>query len=240
MVILPIALTIILSPIAFLSGCHYLQKPTIPIESVSYPADNNTQSKTLVLLLPGLGDKAKIFARKGIVDKLHRLPSRPDIVAINAHFSYYEDRTIKVRIMDDILQPALTNGYTDIHIVGVSLGGFGALMMLKAWPELITSIALIAPYLGEPEYYDYLIADTETAPKLQDQKNLWPWLTQLDTDTAKRIYIGFGSNDKFVLPNQLLSRQLPIDNHMVIDGKHRWATFTQVIEKLIMETDFAK
>src|SRR5712672_3477612 len=50
-----------------------------------------------------------------------------DIVVADLHFGYYLRQTAIERLREDVILPARTRGYQCISLVGISLGGFGAL-----------------------------------------------------------------------------------------------------------------
>jgi pimeloyl-ACP methyl ester carboxylesterase len=42
----------------------------------------------------------------------------------------------------------LTGGYGHVRAAGISLGGFGALLYASRYPEEVTGILAVAPFLG--------------------------------------------------------------------------------------------
>ena len=65
------------------------------------------------------------------------------------HFGYYLRRTAIERLREDVIVPAQRKGYGEIDLVGISLGGFGALYYAMHHPGEIARLFLLAPYLGE-------------------------------------------------------------------------------------------
>ena len=57
-----------------------------------------------------------------------------DMVAVEAHYGYYATRTVVTRLREDVIAPARAQGYTQIWLVGVSMGGLGALLYVRAYP----------------------------------------------------------------------------------------------------------
>lgn len=220
---------------ALLTSCYYLQSVSIPIKTIHYQQQATTEHKSarqLMVLLPGIGDRASVFDKHGVVDAIRVTHPNMDVIAVDAHFKYYEARTIIDRLRQDIIKPALEAGYSEIYLGGISLGGFGSLLYIKQYPDDISKIFIIAPYLGDPQDYNYLIENTP-APQVPRDVNLWPWLTQLPDETKNKIYLAYGTNDKFSIPNKILANHLPQKNTVTLAGKHHWKTWEQLWPMLL-------
>lgn len=228
---------IFISVIALLSGCYYLQNPSIPMENFSYPSKNginkNNSNRILMVLLPGIGDGAEKFYQHGVVAMIQRQHPDMDVIAVNAHFKYYQARTIIERLRTDIIKPARDAGYDEIYLGGISLGGFGSLLYLKQHPKDIAKVFIMAPYLGEEPDYQYLLDNPSTTPLTPTEASIWPWLTNLSNDTKRKIYLAYGTEDKFVKPNSLLANYISPEQTVVQHGKHNWKTWEQLWPELL-------
>ncbi|MEN0036118.1 MAG: alpha/beta hydrolase-fold protein [Cellvibrio sp.] len=235
------------SLIFLLSGCYYLQSPSTPMETVSYLSkngtDKNNSQRKLMVLLPGIGDGAEKFYQHGVVDMIqHKYPDM-DVIAVNAHLKYYQARTITEQLRTDIIKPARDAGYQEIYLGGISLGGFGSLLYLRQYPEDIAKAFIMAPYLGEAQDYDYLLADstkeisTTAAPT---ENSIWLWLTSLPDVTRQKIYLAYGAEDKFATSNNLLAKYISPEQVLVQRGKHHWKTWEQLWPALLAKPDVAK
>src|SRR5690606_11144079 len=144
------------------------------------------------------------------------------------------------RLKEDVVEPAFAQGYQRIHFVGISLGGYGSLLYMREYPEDVSSVILLAPYLGEPEHYQHLLrADGDAPPgATDDAANIWPWLLSLDPRSQSKIHLGYGRNDGYVDSHRLLSQYLPASNVMVVDGGHRWTTWQLLWTRLLAKTQF--
>jgi pimeloyl-ACP methyl ester carboxylesterase len=233
-----VAGVLLLPTTLLLSGCYYMQNLTVPLETVQHLASESNRSERLLVFLPGLGDGVKVFSKQGLVDEVRSFSADIDIVAVNTHLKYFESRTVVDRLVEDVLIPARARGYKSISIVGISLGGFGALLILKHRPDLVDSVGLISPYLGDKRYYDYLLQEPFVESAIAEQRNLWPWLTRLNSETYPRIYLAYGTEDKFAIPGELLAAMLPKSNQVTVKGKHRWNTFTRAFSRLVSDTPF--
>lgn len=219
-----------------LTSCYYLQSTSIPVKTINYSQQNatgeNKSDRKLMVLLPGIGDGASEFNKHGVVDAIRNIYPNMDIIAVDAHFKYYQARTIVHRLRQDIIKPALDAGYSEIYLGGISLGGLGSLLYIKQYPDDISKIFILAPYLGDKQDYSYLI-DNTAAPKVPRDVNLWPWLTQLPDETKNKIYLAYGLNDKFEIPNGLLADRLPQDHTVTQMGKHNWKTWAKLWPMLL-------
>jgi pimeloyl-ACP methyl ester carboxylesterase len=71
-----------------------------------------------------------------------------DILLVDAHLGYYAARTVLERLRHDVIGPARTR-YESIRLIGVSMGGLGALLYAARYPGHVTDVALLAPFVGE-------------------------------------------------------------------------------------------
>lgn len=227
---------IVLPMLLLLSSCYFFKDGSAPLKTIHYlqqeQSNKNIKSKKLLVLLPGIGDSAASFEQHKIIDEIHSIAPGIDVIAVDAHFKYYQEHTIIERLRTDVIAPARAAGYREIYLGGISLGGFGSLLYLKQHPDDINKILILSPYLGEKEDFDYLLMN-ESAPKGLRDRNLWPWLTHLNEETKQKIYLAYGASDKFAQQNGLLARQLP-SNHLVLQpGEHHWDTWKVLWPELL-------
>ena len=130
-----------------ISSCAYRPTPTAPIPSVKYLGPNST-GKSLVIFFPGYRDTAEDFQKHNFIQLLNHYYPQVDSVALNAHVGYFENRSLVERVYEDIISPAIDQGYEKITLVGISMGGFGVLWTGSELRNYIDSIVLIAPFLG--------------------------------------------------------------------------------------------
>jgi pimeloyl-ACP methyl ester carboxylesterase len=218
-----------------LTSCYYLQSTSIPLRTIEYKSRSGSEGdkshRQLMVLLPGIGDRASVFKQFGVVDAIHKQSPHTDIIAVEAHFKYYQARTVVERIRDDIITPAIAAGYREIYLGGTSLGGFGALLYLKKYPNELSKIFILAPYLGDEQDYRYLIKNEAPLQPLRDV-NIWPWLIQLPETTKNKIYLAYGADDKFAVPNKLLEKYLVEDHVVRQGGEHNWVTWAGLWPRL--------
>ena len=135
--------------VAFLLGCAMIAPA--PMDVLTYENPNKAAAnKRLFVFLRGIGGSHRSFEEKGLVADVWARGLPFDMVAPNAHLGYYIDRNLLVRLKEDVIDPARAKGYKKIWLVGVSMGGLGAMLYLKDRPQDIAGVYLIAPFLGSP------------------------------------------------------------------------------------------
>ncbi|GAB1256572.1 hypothetical protein NBRC116494_10740 [Aurantivibrio plasticivorans] len=212
-----------------LSGCYYLQSPVDPIPYEFEPSSSNTQSDDVLILLPGIGDYASAYRKRGFIDMLHQSGREIDVISVNAHFKYYQNKTFLKRLHEDIILSAKQKGYKKIHLGGISLGGFGALLFLREHPEMVDSVIVLAPYMGENEHYVDFLRSQQQGGEVSEAGNLWPWLfdtSNTNGQLLEKIYLAYGLQDSFADDNAILASLIPDDHTQAIRGGHDWPTWT--------------
>lgn len=209
--------------VIFLAACAHKRPATVPMPQLAFNAPVAHQGeKQLLILLPGIGGKLGDFERYGFIDAVRAARPELDVVVMDAHFGYYRERQIIERLRQDVIVPAKGKGYCAIHLAGISLGGYGALLYLRTHAQDVASVSLLAPYLGERKHYQHLLDQSHGADHLNDPLNLWPWLQALSDQQKAKIRMAYGREDKFVESLDLLAGLLPSDASFTIAGKHRW------------------
>jgi len=225
---------LLLASLAHLSGCYFLQDATVPMESIAHPNESGN-AKQLLVLLPGIGDSHKSFEKNGVVETTLKQCEDVDVLAVNAHLAYYQERSLIPRLYEDIIQPAQEQGYESIHIAGISLGGFGALKYYESHANTVDKLLLFAPFLGEYEDYGYLL-DNSMQPSESD-RNSWPWFVANKEALKPAVYLAFGWDDKFAKPNRLFADTLNLPNEQVTSmaGGHKWKVWKELWPKQLQK-----
>lgn len=210
-----------------------------PLDVLSYTSQETTKNKNLIIFLRGIGGSHRRFQREGFVDKVRELGLPFDMVAPNSHFGYYADRTLVVRLKEDVIIPAQQQGYENIWLVGISMGGLGSLLYLREQPEDINGVFLISPFLGDKTFVKSIVAEggvLDWTPSENDisedwQAMLWEWIkTEVATGNTPPVYFGSGTEDNYVEGQRLLSEVLPADSTMWVEGGHNYPTFMALWE----------
>ncbi len=82
-----------------------------PLPTISPPTDER-KGKSLIVMLPGRGDRAESFRTAGFLDTAadHAF----DVIAVDAHLGYYKERNLIPRLHNDVILPAKKDGYEKI------------------------------------------------------------------------------------------------------------------------------
>ncbi|MGR4867397.1 alpha/beta hydrolase-fold protein [Variovorax sp. LARHSF232] len=211
------------------------------------PASTKSRSETLMVFLPGAFLHPDEFEREGFVNAVRERDLAADVLLVHADVSYYYDQTFIERLDSDVLRPQRARGYSAIWLVGISIGGFGALIHELARPGGVDGIVALAPYLGrrplgaEIHKAGGLRAWKAPDGPLPDQemdRKLWPWLQQYaDSRKAQKhlppLYLGFGLADRFASNHKLLAEALPSDHVFTTEGGHDWPQWSRLWKKML-------
>jgi S-formylglutathione hydrolase FrmB len=204
------------------------------------------RSDTLLVFLPGAFLKPEEFEREGFVGAVRERHLAADVMLVDANVSYYYDQSFVQRLSDDVLTPARSVGYAAIWLVGISIGGFGALTHELSRPGLVDGIVVLAPYLGRRP----LGADIQKAGGLRAWKapetptddeidrKLWPWLQQYASPQQAAgklppLYLGYGLADRFAANHQLLADVLPDGHVFTTEGGHDWPQWSRLWRSML-------
>jgi pimeloyl-ACP methyl ester carboxylesterase len=245
----------------FFSGCYSATK--VPIDTIHYDAEEVKGPRLLFVFLHGNGDRNSVFDKEGFVGTVRARGLHVDMISVDAHIGYYMNATILTRLREDVIGPARAKGYERIWLIGNSLGGFGSLSYVREFPNEITGVVLLGPFLGDRplikeirhvggllrwEPGDVLLKTKEDA-----EKHLWIWLKDHgsagqfragDRDCPKKqgcvpkIYLGYGTSDRFTYAQDLLASLLPPAQVIAIDGGHDWSTWKKLWDRFLDQNIF--
>jgi pimeloyl-ACP methyl ester carboxylesterase len=219
------------------------------ITCLTHKAPVAAGSRTLLVMLPGVGMAAGEFAAQGLVDDVHARALPVDIIAARPDIELYLDGSVAACLQRTIIEPALAQGYRRLWLLGISLGGMGALLHASAYEGQVEGLVLLAPFLGTPG----TIAEIDQAGGLaawsaahsaavDTEKQALAWLQNF---TAKRpaapaLYLGYGRDDRFARGHRLLAQQLPDANVVTETGGHDWATWRPIWQRILCDDPFGK
>ncbi|HFE45054.1 MAG TPA: alpha/beta fold hydrolase [Nannocystis exedens] len=209
------------------------------LAALRHPAAS-TRSDTLLVFLPGAGDPPSAFAKHSFVAAVRESRAPVDILAVDAHIGYYLDRTLVDRLWQDIISPAKSAGYNEIWVVGISMGGLGALLFAQEHSESIDGIVLLAPYLGKKRTLRAIatagVRNWQPDPKPGSfDYELWRWLKGYQQSNASRpaLYLGYGTDDPSASAHALLAELLPKTHIFTAPGDHDWTVWTPLWRRIL-------
>lgn len=213
-----------------------------PLDTLAHPRAEGERSHRLMVLLPGIGDQAADYARHGLVATARSFELDADLLAVDAHYAYYARDEIVWRLYEEIIRPAREH-YDEVWLVGVSLGGLGAIMTAQQHPEAVDGLVLLAPYLGPSHMQRTIVAEGgmrawEPPPPPAAYAwdvALWTWLKRYEHPDAELppLYLAYGREDNLAVAHSLLAEILPEDHVIVGEGAHYWETWADLWANMI-------
>lgn len=199
------------------------------------PRTAGAPADTLAILLPGAYDTPGDFLREGFVAAVRERRLPVDLQLVDAHLGYYGDRSVIDRLRQDVVLPARQAGYRQIWLVGISLGGLGALTYAMDYGSEVDGLFLLAPYLGTRGVQKEIAASggllrwqPGAAATDEDERRLWLWLAQRANGSGAAqppIWQGYGRDDRFAPAHRLLATALPAAHSQDLPGGHDWTAW---------------
>jgi len=234
--------SIFLSITLLLSGCLGMAPTEIPLPGIE-TVNADSRHESLVIMLPGRGDRAETFIREGFQEAGERWGF--DTIAVDAHFAYYMKRSLLPRLHEDIILPARQAGYENIWILGISMGGYGTLLYASEHPDQVDGIILLAPFLGNASSIEEIAASgglrnwDESASGLEDHEiAVWSWLrdaTKSPDDTS--VILGYGLSDGMAEGYGVLIDAIEPSSVYTLEGGHKWTTWGPLWAKIAADLD---
>jgi pimeloyl-ACP methyl ester carboxylesterase len=232
-----------------LSGC--VPPAATPMRTVYFTPSEPGVNKCLFVFLPGRRDDPESFKREGFIEAVREAKLAVDMIGVDAHMGYYLKGIFPARLREDVIIPAKEKGYDQIWLIGISLGGLGALWYDGRYPGDLAGLVAIAPYLGEAETSREISLAGGLAKwnpgyiEANDfQKQIWRGLKiyAQRKRNFSRVYVGYGLQDGFAATNGVFCRVLPGRQVSTCKGGHDWDTWrllwAEILRKLtVRETD---
>ncbi len=224
-----------------MSGCTVPPLvPRTPMQAMRRAASSVERADTVMILLPGVKDRASVFQAKGFLTIVRRHKLRVDLIAADAHAGYYTSGTLMRRLHDDIIEPARRRGYRHIILVGVSMGGYGAIRYAETHPHEISLVVALSPFLGAGTIWHQL-ADVGDEGFVQT----WKWLAGYPSDGQHTdhppLLLGYGREDTLLKTDNELKELLPPQAVVTAFGGHVWGTwrklFNELLDKRMIQVD---
>ncbi len=223
-------------------GCQKEIRPTkVPLDTLWYRQDSGGTHKRLFVLLPGRDSVHEDFAKNGFMKKVRNRALDFDLVAVDAHLGYYMNKSLIGRLKEDVIDPAKKKGYTDIWLVGISMGSMASVFYLNNHPGDISGMLLLGPYLGEAKLLNEIqIAgglEQWNPPEVADddwQLELWQFLKSYTVNEAMPpVYVAYGTGDPYALGAEMLAPELPRDRVLTVFGGHTWGAWRPLWEAFL-------
>ncbi|MEJ2234796.1 MAG: alpha/beta fold hydrolase [Syntrophobacterales bacterium] len=154
--------------------------------------------------------------------------------------SLYLGSRIVELVKTEVIEPAKAEGFEEIYLVGISLGGHGVLLYATTYPEDVDGIILLAPFISGDRASDSIeeaggLDTWEDCPFLAwtHACNLWKSLQVYVSDSRnqRKVVLGFGTEDTFVEQCQILAEVLLPEQVFTVSGGHDWTTWKKLFIK---------
>jgi len=222
-----------------LQGCYW-RIARDPMPFLAFGDLGPERARGVIVLLPGFADAPQDFDRNGFVSILHKNAPEYDVVAADAHFGYYNKATLLDELHTNVIGPLVARGYRELWIVGISMGGHGAVAYARTYPERIKGLLLFAPYLGPDEVLqevaqaggicNYNAPDALPRTRVGFAQANFAWFKDvLCSNPAKAsVWVGIGNSDQ--RQRELLRDVVPSDHYLVEPGGHDWSAWKPALE----------
>lgn len=204
--------------------------------------------RILLLMLPGAKNTPQQLLDYGFIRALRERALAVDVLVLDAHVDLYLERADIEKLLQQTLAEVRASGYRRIWLLGISLGGTGAMLCATQRSAEIEGLLLLAPFLGTRG----IIAEVEAAGGLHlwqageivsrdYERALLEQLKSCPPGTAgfPPVFLGYGREDRYRGASIMLSAYLPEQRISVIPGGHDWETWVALWQKLLDQQPFA-
>jgi pimeloyl-ACP methyl ester carboxylesterase len=189
---------------------------------------------TRIVLLPRAYHELEEFVRAGFDQALRDRGLAAELILADPELAHLSDRSWLARLQAEVIAPARERGGA-LWLGGISLGGFMALRFAAEARAAFDGLCLLGPYLGsrivatEVAAHDSLASWQPAAlADDDDDRRIWDYVRGLRAAAGPRVFLGFGSEDRFADTQQLLARALPASTTRVIPGGHDWPVWRRL------------
>jgi pimeloyl-ACP methyl ester carboxylesterase len=212
-----------------------------------YPSPVSSGERILLVMLPGAGIDARDFAAQGLVAAAQARGAAVDVIALKPELDLYLEGRVAAVLHDAVIAPALAGGVRRLWLLGISLGGMGALLYASIHPELVEGVVLLAPFLGThgtmaevAQAGRFASWSAATSAATAPERQMLTWLQgQLRAGAqSPRLFLGHGDRDRFGVGHRLLAAELPPDQVALVDGGHDWAAWTKAWDQILARDPF--
>jgi pimeloyl-ACP methyl ester carboxylesterase len=225
--------------LALATGCF---SAPVPMRTLSYETPGPPEGKVLCIFFPGRGGDYEDFEQNGFIRELRRRWPASDAICLDAGLGYYRNQTLDERVRIDVLQKTPVARYRRTYLVGLSMGGLGAILTARKYPAGISGIVLISPFLG----WDEILEEIEDAgglkawnpgpsDELDWERTVWTLLKQQGEGRGQLppVYLAYGTEDRLGQAHRLLGQVLPPERVLSRPGNHKDEVFSALWTELL-------
>jgi pimeloyl-ACP methyl ester carboxylesterase len=216
------------------------------VTRLDYASPVTGDDRVLLVMLPGAGIRAAEFATQGMVEAAHAQDVPVDVAVVEPDLALYLEDGVTAALHEHVVEPARERGYRRIWLLGISLGGMGALLYASAHPAQVEGLVLLAPFLGTRGTMAALAKAGGLGPEIRSlattapEQRLLGWLSGYLAQgaSAPALYLGYARQDRFAPGHRLLAERLPLARTAVRDGGHDWPAWTALWRELLTRAPF--
>lgn len=231
-----------------LCACLSLGNSDRPIATMLVPALAPAAERIAIVVLPGSGHNAETLKDRQVDRAIHQAWPQADVFLTSATLAYYKDKVLAQRLEQDVLAAVRQQGYEQVWLVGVSVGGLGAVLYEFEHPGAVTGLVLIAPWLGSEEIIGEIRRaggvrswDPGPVPEEENDDNYerekWREMKQWSQNSVSstRIWLLCGKDDPLIETSQLVAALIPESQYLEVSGAHDWETWLRSAKLMIAE-----
>ena len=217
---------------------------TRPIPSAAYPAPQHAHR--LVVMLPGVGDNLEGLQRRNVAHLIQNQWPDADVILTGLTLPFYKQGRAAQRLHDEVIAPAsIRDSSRELWLAGISLGGMGALLYDRKYPDEATGMLLLSPYLGDTDIHKQIraaggLAHWNAGPSGDIDANnfqheLWSYLQGWATrpQRSDTVWVAYGASERFRQSIELMTPLLPPDHVIMLPGRHNWDLWQRALPALL-------
>jgi hypothetical protein len=211
-----------------------------------HPDPRPAEDRLLLVMLPGAGIAAEDFVAQGLVAMVQVVSPVVDVIAAKPDQILYLNGTVAPVLEEAVLAPARAEGYRRIWLLGISLGGMGALSCAAAQGRLVEGLILLAPFIGTHGTMAELTRAggftgwrAEESAATPPERKILTWLqARLAGAPGPALWLGHASQDRFAAGHRLLAAALPEQCAVLVEGKHDWEAWRAAFQAIMARNPF--
>lgn len=236
------AATAMLAALLALGGCAASGDISKPVPSAFYPAPQSAQRT--VVMLPGIADDLAALQKRQVASRIQRTWPDADVVLTGLTLPFYQQGKAAQRLRDEVIQRYRKSDQA-LWLVGISLGGMGALIYDRQYPDDAAGLLLMSPYLGEEGILESIRAAggltywkpgaTQKIGSSNYQLELWRYLKGWSArpQRTQTVWLAYGAEEKFRKSNEMIAPLLPAGHVIMLQGKHDWDLWRRAFPALL-------
>ena len=201
------------------------------VRQIDVLQDSAERPATLLVFLPPAQASIEDYLHQGFISALRERHICADALLAAITYEDVMSKTVAQRLHTCVIRPAITKGYSQIWLVGISLGAFNALHYAAIHANDLAGILLIAPYPGTNDILNEIAAaggplSWSASPLAEqgDERIWWRWLCQ----HSLPVYFATGAEDRFFRGQKMLAGLLPSSRIHITPGNHTWPTWRRL------------